>query len=98
MALPRVDDIEARFTCRFQKTPSRRQRLAEQGHVIAERLAQAAGLDEITLHIDDDECDRGKVEAELVRLGTNDRHGPRRPTSFRPGVHRRDSAASRRDR
>ena len=38
-------------------------------HVVAERFAEAARLDEVALHVDDDQRGGARIELELVRLG-----------------------------
>ena len=42
--------------------------------VVAERLAEAARLDEVALHVDDHQRGGGGVERERVRLGGNGGH------------------------
>ena len=41
----------------------------QQRDVVAERLAEAAGLEKVALHVDDDERGRGRVKADGGRLG-----------------------------
>jgi hypothetical protein len=39
--------------------------------VVAESFAEPAGLDEIALHVDDEECRGSGIERELVGFGRN---------------------------
>ncbi len=55
MALARVDDEHAGAPRRIEDLLRRRNGAAQMRHVIAEDGAEAAGLDEVALHVDDDE-------------------------------------------
>src|SRR4029077_1219563 len=67
VAFARVDDEQARGTRRFQHRLAGRDRRAEQRHVIAERFAESARLEEVALHVDEDQ--RGTRKVERHRLG-----------------------------
>src|SRR5689334_9422955 len=54
---------------RVQNSLSRGDGPAQQGHVVPERLTEAAGIHEVTLHVDDYQRDRLWVKLELVRFG-----------------------------
>ena len=47
---------------------------AEQRHVVAERLAEAARLEEVALHVDDDQRGAREVERDRLRLGVDLRY------------------------
>ena len=49
-------------------------------HVVAERIAEAAPLDEVALHVDDHERRRGRVEGVVPGLSANDEPHVRRST------------------
>ena len=55
MALAGVDDQHAGLARGVEHLAQRRDRRLQQRHVVAERLAEAAGLEKIPLHVDDDE-------------------------------------------
>ena len=61
--------------------------------VVAERLAKTAGLEKITLHVDDDQRGFGGIEGESERLGGDFDH-PQCPAMCRPIVLRSAFAAS----
>jgi hypothetical protein len=54
---------------RFEHGPAWRDRTAEQRHVVAERLPEAARLEEIALHVDDDQRGAGQIERHCLGLG-----------------------------
>lgn len=56
-------------------------RFPQQGHVVAERLAEAARVHEIALHVDDEQRAGARIELELVRLRLDRRHA----SSPKPG-------------
>jgi len=58
--------------------------------IVAERFAEAAGLHEIALHVDDEQCGRFEAERELIRLGSDGflRHVFSRLMGFRNGPRR----------
>jgi hypothetical protein len=69
-----VDHRHPRLAEAGDETANRRNDRAEAGDVVAEALAEAAGLDEIALHVDHDQrCLRG-IERELERLCVNHAH------------------------
>ena len=51
--------------------PARLHRGREARHVVAERLAEAAGLEEVPLHVDDDERGTVEIDRDRVRLGVD---------------------------
>jgi len=53
-----------------------RDRLSEQRDVVAEGLAEAAGVHEIALHVDDEQRAAARLELELVGLGLDRCHDP----------------------
>jgi hypothetical protein len=67
MAFPRMNDQHAEAACGRQHRLAGADCGGELGHVIAERRAESAGLEEIALHIDDDE--RAAVEGEVECSG-----------------------------
>ena len=52
----------------------RRDRLAQQRHIVAERLAKSARIDEVALHVDDDERNMFGLENKLVGFSAYTRH------------------------
>ena len=56
---------------RVEHAPARRDHRLQRRDVVAERLAEAARLDEVALHVDDDERRRFRVELELIRFGVH---------------------------
>jgi hypothetical protein len=60
--------------------PLVRDRFAEEGNVVAERFAEAARIDEIALHVDDDERAGARIEFELVGFCLDRRHRLLPPT------------------
>jgi hypothetical protein len=100
MAFPGMNDEHAEAAGRRQHLLARADRGFEPGDVIAERRTEPARLEEIALHIDDDEC--AAVELEVERGGFGEqvdaRHaallwvwGPPSPGDFipTPGDRRR---------
>jgi len=67
VALAGVDHQKAGGARGFEHRLAGRDRGGKQRHVIAERFPKAARLEEIALHVDDDE--RGAREVERHRLG-----------------------------
>ena len=53
VSLARVDDAEPKAPERLEHAPGRLDDPAERGDVVAEQRAEAAGLEEIPLHVDD---------------------------------------------
>jgi len=64
MAFARVDDGQARLAKAFDQPARRRHYGGEAGDVVAEAGAEAARLDEVPLHVDDDERGARRVERE----------------------------------
>ena len=58
----------------FEHAPGRRDRLAQQRHVVAERLAKSARIDEVALHVDDDERNVFELKNKFVWLSAYARH------------------------
>ena len=69
VAFARVDDHHAHAARRLEHAPARRDHRLQRRDVVAERLAEAAGLDEIALHVDDDQRRGRQIEREFVRFG-----------------------------
>src|SRR6185437_6464234 len=93
MALTGVDDQNARRPGGRQNANCRGYRLAQQGHVVAQRLAEPPRIDEVPLHVDDHERDGRWLKLELIGFGANSGHGLL--TRF---LRSPDSGASWRDR
>src|SRR5580704_10738995 len=76
MAFARVDDQKAKLPRGGEYVPAWRDGGLQPGHVIAERGAEPAGLEEIALHVDDDERRAVKLDGQRCRLGfkTHARH------------------------
>ena len=87
MAFARVDDQEpVRARAAREHALGRPHRAVEERDVIAERLAEAAGFDEVALEVDHEERGRPRVELERVgfRLDAWHDHSPwSRPRSRR---------------
>src|SRR5262245_30924084 len=66
MTLPGVHDEQALRPGEVEHRPAGSDRFGEQRHVVAERFAKAARLQEVALHVDDDE--RGIVPGDRNRL------------------------------
>jgi hypothetical protein len=93
VALAGVDHHHPHRARDVEHAPARRDHRLQRRDIVAERLAEAAGLDEVALHVDDDERRRLRVEVEFVRLGLHRtlRHRPLR--RFARTWYRRDAAA-----
>ena len=52
----------------------RRDDCSQQRHVIAEALSEPSGLDEISLHVDDDQRCRCRIELEVEGFGGDYSH------------------------
>ena len=75
MALAGVDDEQSGLT-RGQEHPlGRWDRRAQQRDVVTERLAESARVDEVALHVDDQQRGRGRIEVKLVRFRLDSWHG-----------------------
>ena len=72
--LPRVDHGEAHRPGGLQHLLERGDDGLQVADVVAERLAEAARLDEVALHVDDHQRGGGGVERERVRLCRNGVH------------------------
>ena len=59
---------------RVEHALGRRDGAPQQRHVVAERLAEATRIDEVALHVDDDQRRRVRLECELIGLRGNSRH------------------------
>ena len=68
VAFAGVDHQQARGAGGIEHRTDRRDRGAEPRHVIAERLAEAARLQEIALHVDDDERGAAEIDHDRLRL------------------------------
>jgi len=101
VALAGVDDEEAGCARSGQQGAGGRHRGGEQRDVVAQALAEAAGFEEVALHVDDDEGRPGRIERQGGGFGVekglrgghwlprSDRAGPE--AGARPG-HRDDGA------
>jgi len=70
-----VHDQEPALARSPQHAAGRRHRAAQPGHVVSERLPEAAGVDEIALEVDQEERGRPRLERERVRFRLHLRHG-----------------------
>ena len=68
-----VDHQQAGGARGLEHGAARRDRAAEQRHVVAERFPEAARLEEIALHVDDDERGAGQVERDRFRFSLDGR-------------------------
>src|SRR5215831_15389579 len=75
MALARVDDEEPARACGLEHLLGGRHGAAQQGDVVAEGLAEAAGVDEVALEVDHQKGRGVGMELVLVRLGDDGGHG-----------------------
>ena len=79
MALARVDDQHAAARARASSSARHGATAAcEQRHVVAERLAEPAGLEEIALHVDDHERRRARIDRDRFGLGVDQHVGASR--------------------
>ena len=69
----RVDDQQSGGARGLEHRSARRDRAAEQRHVVAERFPEAARLEEVALHVDDDERGAGQVERDRFRFSLDGR-------------------------
>ena len=69
MALAGVHDQHAHRARRGQHRADRLHRARQLRDVVAERFAEAAGLHEVALHVDDDERGRRPIQIDRLRLG-----------------------------
>ena len=69
VAFAGVDDQNAGRARGRQHRLQRRDRGLEQAHVVAERFAEAARLQEVALHVDDDERRTLERDGERLRFG-----------------------------
>ena len=74
VAFLRVNHGNTRGAEAFDQPRDRRNDRLQQADVVAETRAEAARLDEVALHVDDDERGRLALEAEGERLGGDLRH------------------------
>jgi hypothetical protein len=73
MALAGVDDQHAHVARGFEHGADRLHRACELAHIIAERLAKAARLHEVALHVDDQKRRRRPVEIDRCGFGDDSR-------------------------
>ena len=93
VALARVEDRPAFARNRAISAATVGTIAATGAKIVAERLAEAAGLDEIALHVDDDERDMFGVEREGERARRRHRSCAQCPAMWRPMVVRSAPAA-----
>jgi hypothetical protein len=74
VALTGVHDEHPELAGRFQHALGGRDGGTKQRDVVPQRLAEATGIDEIALHVDDYQRGRLQIKIELVRLGLYGRH------------------------
>jgi hypothetical protein len=93
MPLAGVDHEEPRLPRVLQHWPRRRNRAAQLADIVTERFAEAAGLEKIALHVDDDERRSRRLEGEFVRLGFDRDQGIRPSNSASRVARKRPTAA-----
>ena len=71
VALARVDHQHAGRARSAEDGPARADRGLQQRDVVTERFAEPAGLEEIALHVDDDERSAIELDCNRLRLGDN---------------------------
>jgi hypothetical protein len=71
---PRVDDGHAGGATGVEQAADHRHDRGNPAHVVAERLAEPPGLDEIALHVDDDQRSVLERQVEIARIRIDDRH------------------------
>ena len=78
MRLLRVDDVQPEAARPGQQVAAARRHRGELREVVAEHVAEASGLEEVALHVDDDERGRRRREAVRIRprVGDIDRLAP----------------------
>ena len=69
-----VDDRQPRRAAGGQEGGERLDRAAQLGHVVAEALAEAAGQQEVALHVDHQQRGAARVEGEGAGLGVDSGH------------------------
>ena len=69
VAFARVDDQQACGARRVEHRFAGADRGLQQRHVVAERFAEAARLEKVALHVDDDERGPFELDGERLRLG-----------------------------
>ena len=74
VAFTRMNDEESVPARGGEQGLDRRDRPPEEGYVVAERLAEAARIDEVALHVDDHQRAGARVELERIRLCLDRRH------------------------
>ena len=72
VALARVDDQHAAPARRRQQRAAGPDGGAQQRDVVAQRLAEAARLEEVALHVDDDDRGAIRLDRDRLRLGVDD--------------------------
>src|SRR5579862_656623 len=68
MPFPRMQREESRPTPRGEQARIGRDRAAQLAHIIAEHLAEAAGLEKVALHIDDQRRAGRRLKREWIGL------------------------------
>ena len=68
VALARMDDEQPAPARRREHRPARLDHGREPRHVVAERLAESAGLEEVALHVNDHQRQAHGVEGVIVGL------------------------------
>jgi len=76
VALARMDDHHLAGTGGVEHAPARPDHVLQRRDVVAERLAEPTRLDEVALHVDDDQRRRAWIELELVRFSGHRGHVP----------------------
>ena len=81
MAFARVDDEEIGGARGVEHRLGRRDRALEQRDIVAERFAEAARLEEVALHVDDEQRRPRQVERHGLRFSLDRRLQKRLPGS-----------------
>ena len=89
MRLARVQDRPALGAKQRDQRGDRRHDLDDRRQIVAERLAEAALLQKVALHVDDDQRGMGRIELERERLGGDFDHVSAPPCSGRSWCGRR---------
>ena len=81
MTLTGVDDQQAGCACRGEQVPQRRDHGGQLGDIVAKGFAEAAGQQEVALHVDDEQCDLPGRQCEWAWFGRYDGNGHGREVS-----------------
>jgi hypothetical protein len=77
-----MDDEHVGGSAGLEDAPGGLDDCAQQRNVVAERFAETTRIDEVALHVDDDQRRRARLERELIWLRGNSRHRRQCPLLF----------------